>query len=354
MCIFLSMNLPVASSKLFALESILVDSDRLLANLVEYKDEIEQIIDDKQYANLKKQAKLGVDVAVEQATVNGITCVTYYSDSYPQKLMDIYDPPMTLFCKGDVSLLDVQSIAVVGTRKISAYGKRVTENFTYALAHYFCIVSGLAYGVDAIAHETALSVKGKTIAVLGGGLNKIYPSAHTWLADKIVASGGLLVSEYPPDASSLTYHFPQRNRIVSALSKGVLVCAAPLKSGTFSTVEFALDQGKDVFVVPGEIYDYAYLGSNKLISSMQGAMVTSPDDILNNYGKVFVEKKSAIQLDINEQLIVNLLESKKLHFNDIVMASQINPAELNVLLANLQLCGIVEKLAGNFYQLWRK
>ena len=166
--------------------------------------------------------------------------------------------------------------------------------------------------------------------------------------------GQTWISEYPPDASSLTYHFPQRNRIVSALSKGVLVCAAPLKSGTFSTVEFALDQGKDVFVVPGEIYDYAYLGSNKLISSMQGAMVTSPDDILNNYGKVFVEKKSAIQLDINEQLIVNLLESKKLHFNDIVMASQINPAELNVLLANLQLCGIVEKLAGNFYQLWRK
>ena len=354
MCIFLSMNLPVASSKLFALEAILVDSQQLLSNLTEYKDEIAEIIDEKQYSTLKKQAKLGVDVAVAEATVDGIRCVTYYSDTYPQKLKDIYDPPLTLFCKGDVDLLQAQSLAVVGTRKISAYGKRVTENFTYALAHYFCIVSGLAYGVDAIAHETTLSVKGKTIAVLGGGLNKIYPTAHTWLADKIVANGGLLVSEYPPDASSLAYHFPQRNRIVSALSKGLLVCAAPLKSGTFSTVEFALEQGKDVFVVPGEIYDYTYLGSNKLISSMQGAMVTSPDDVLNTYGKSFVKESSSIQLDINEQMIVNLLESKKLHFNDIVAQLGLNPAELNVLLANLQLCGIVEKLAGNFYQLWRK
>ena len=354
MCIFLSMTLPISAPKLFALEAILVDGHHLLENLAEYKQEIVQIIDDKQYAELKKQAKLGVDEVVSQAISEGVVCVTYYSDAYPQKLKDIYDPPMTLFCKGDISLLDVQSIAVVGTRKIAAYGKRVTENFTYALAHYFCIVSGLAYGVDAIAHETALSVKGKTVAVLGGGVNKVYPSAHNWLADKIVANGGLLVSEYPPQASSLAYHFPQRNRIVSALSKGVLVCAAPLKSGTFSTVEFALEQGKDVFVVPGEIYDYSYLGSNKLISSMQGAMVTSPDDVLNTYGKVFVEQKSSIQLDIDEQMIVNLLESKKLHFNEIVEKSQMNPTQLNVLLANLQLCGIVEKLAGNFYQLWRK
>ncbi|MBR2974925.1 MAG: DNA-processing protein DprA, partial [Clostridia bacterium] len=336
------------------LEAILVDSNKLESNLTEYKDEILQIVDDKQYTLLKKQAKLGVDLAVEQATDGGIRCVTYYSEAYPQKLKDIYDPPLTLFCKGNVSLLCQPSLAVVGTRKISAYGKRVTENFTYALAHYFCIVSGLAYGVDAIAHETTLSAQGKTIAVLGGGLNKIYPSQHTWLADKIVQKDGLLVSEYPPQASSLAYHFPQRNRIVSALSNGVLVCAAPLKSGTFSTVEFALEQGKDVFVVPGEIYDYAYLGSNKLIASMQGAMVTSPDDVLNTYGKVFVQEKSSIQLDINEQMIVNLLESKKLHFNDIAQQTQIDCAQLNVLLANLQLCGIVEKLAGNFYQLWRK
>ena len=132
LCIFLSMNLPIASTKLFAVEAILVDSDQMLSNLKEYKDEIVQIIDDKQYDLLKKQAKLGVDVAVDKATESGVHCVTYYSEQYPQKLKDIYDPPLTLFCKGNIDLLDEQSLAVVGTRKISAYGKRVTENFTYA------------------------------------------------------------------------------------------------------------------------------------------------------------------------------------------------------------------------------
>ncbi len=304
-------------------------------------------------AVLKKVAvRSQLENIVKRLDENDIVCVTYYSAEYPDTLRHLPDPPLCLYCKGDIGLLKSRALAVVGTRKPNAYGRRVANNFVMALCHDFVIVSGLAYGIDSIAHEVTLSEHQKTVAVLGSGLNVIYPSANTGLAQKIVASGGLLVTEYPLDTQPKQYHFPQRNRIVSGLSQGVLVCQSPERSGTAVTVELALEQGKDVFVVPGEIYDFGFSGSNKLIKTMQAAMVTDPKDIANFYSLSYKDVQQQLPiLSEDEQKVVDLLSDQPMHFNQIITALNMTPKDGMILLANMELKSIIAKTAGNMYRL---
>lgn len=294
-----------------------------------------------------------VERIISEMTANNVSAVTWYSDGYPDSLRDVDEPPYALFCKGDVTLLNKACLAVVGTRKASSYGKRIATDFTRILCEHFVIVSGLAYGVDSIAHEAALSEHGETIAVLGSGILNVYPSANENLAERIVNNHGLIISEYGLREYPMPYHFPHRNRIVAGLSRGLLVCQAPQKSGTLSTVELALNQGKDVFVVPGEIYDSSFAGSNRLIKSMQGACVTTPRDIEEYYGldKTQVEKQ-VIQLNFEEQKIVEILSVGAKTFDQLVVETQIAPSELNFLLANLELRSIIARLSGNLYRLY--
>ena len=301
-------------------------------------------------AALKRKA---YDELITQMDKHKVFAVTCFSQAFPEKLRNIDDMPYVLFCKGNVKLLSTACLAVVGTRKVSSYGRRVTQDFVTVLSEYFTIVSGLAYGVDAIAHETTLTEGGNTIAVLGGGLINVYPPANQGLADRILASGGLLISEYGMNAVPLTYRFPHRNRLVSGLSKGLLVCQAAAKSGTNSTVECALQQGRDVFVVPGEIYDVGYAGSNRLIKSMQAACVTTPRDIVDYYGLDRIDApKATYQISIEEQQVVNALSLGQLTFDQLVSQTGIGAAELNFLLANLELRSIIAKLPGNCYRLY--
>ena len=301
-------------------------------------------------AALKRKAYEGLIAEMDKHKVFAVTC---FSDAFPQSLRNIDDMPYVLFCRGNAKLLSTDSLGVVGTRKITSYGRRVTRDFVTVLSEYFTIVSGLAYGVDAVAHETTLNEGGNTIAVLGGGLINVYPQANQGLADRIVLSGGLLISEYGMNAVPLTYRFPHRNRLVSGLSKGLLVCQAAAKSGTNSTVECALQQGRDVFVVPGEIYDQGYAGSNRLIKSMQGACVTTPRDIVDYYGLDRIDaKKATYQMSIEEQQVVNALSFGQLSFDQLVSQTGIPPADLNFLLANLELRSIIAKLPGNCYRLY--
>ena len=283
----------------------------------------------------------------------GVVAVTCFSDAFPQTLRDIPDPPYALFCKGDVSLLKARCLAVVGTRKVSSYGRRITQDFVSVLAESFVIVSGLAYGVDGIAHEATLKAGGKTVAVLGGGLVNVYPAANRGLAQCIVDNGGLVLTEYNVRSSPMPYHFPHRNRLVSALSQGLLVCQSPLKSGTSSTVECALMQGRDVFAVPGEIYDGGFSGNNSLIKSMQGCCVTTPRDILDYYGLgAAKEQKQSVQLNFEEQRIVEALSDGAVCFDVLVQKTGISPLELNFLLANLEIKSIIARLPGNNYRLY--
>ena len=182
-----------------------------------------------------------------------VKLLSFEDSGYPSKLKNLEDAPYFLFCKGDLSLLEKKSVAIVGTRMPSAYGKLVTENFAKEIAKSgVVVISGLAYGVDSISHRATLDVCGKTIAVLGGGFDKIYPSEHTDLAKKI-EENGLLISEYSPSFVATRYSFPQRNRIVAGLSDGVLITEAGAKSGTIITKDFALDNGITVYAVPGNI-----------------------------------------------------------------------------------------------------
>ncbi len=201
---------------------------------------------------------------------------------YPDKLRNIDYPPKVLFCLGNLDLLNRRSIAIIGSRNYSGYGKRAANEFSKGLAkNDICIVSGLAKGIDAFAHSGCLSVDGKTIAVLGSGVDEIYPKENTQLYHEIIAKDGLIISEYPLGTKPEKQHFPARNRIISGLSDGVLVIEARKNSGTNITVDFALEQGKDVFVIPGNIYSKTSDGTNFLIK--EGAIpVTSYEDVLKD------------------------------------------------------------------------
>ena len=188
------------------------------------------------------------------------------SKYYPEKLRCIDSPPKELFCLGNLELMNAKSIAIIGSRDYSNYGEKAAKDFSYNLAqNNICIISGLARGIDSFAHEACLVAGGKTIAVLGSGLDVIYPKENFGLFNKIILNDGLVVSEYPLGTKPQKQNFPARNRIISGLSDGILVIEAKEKSGTNITVDFALEQGKDVFVVPGNIYSKTSNGTNFLI-----------------------------------------------------------------------------------------
>ena len=350
-CILLG-NSGIPNAKFFQLWNCFDGAEDLVRNFAD-STSAQKILGDSFVgirAALKRKA---YDEIIAEMDKNKVFAVTCFSDTFPQQLRNIDDMPYVLFCKGNVKLLSTDALGVVGTRKITSYGRRVTQDFVCILSEYFTIVSGLAYGVDSVAHESTLKEDGNTIAVLGGGLINVYPPANQGLADRILLGGGLLISEYGMNAAPLAYRFPHRNRLVSGLSKGLLVCQAAAKSGTNSTVEFALQQGRDVFVVPGEIYDASYAGSNRLIKSMQGACVTTPRDIVDYYGLDRPDaKKATYQISIEEQQVVNALSHGQLTFDQLVEQTRIPPADLNFLLAKLELRSIIAKLPGNAYRLY--
>ncbi len=342
----------VSVAKFYALWNLFDGIDDILTNFCSSKEA--QNVAGEHYNVICSALKHnGVDKIVEDMQKNGVVAVTVFSSSYPQKLTEFADAPYVLFCRGNIKLLSSDCISVVGTRKMSSYGKRVAQDFTRMLAEKYVIVSGMALGIDAIAHQTALEQNGRTIAVLGSGVLNIYPPANRDLYEKILANNGLIVSEFGLRAEVRQYNFPQRNRIVAGLSKGLLVCQAPLKSGTYTTINFALEQGKDVFVVPGEVYDFGFAGSNHILKSMQGALVTNPNDILDYYGEnVSASESVAVQLDFDEQKIVDALAEGVTSFDALVVKTNIAFGQLNYLLANLELKNVIVKLPGNFYRLY--
>ena len=351
LCILFGERL-IPCKKFFQLVELFDSVDELLSNF-EKNARIKEILGGF-YESLRDDIRSNyADKIISEMTDNNVRAITWFCGEYPESLRNVDETPYVLFCKGDVTLLNKYCLSVVGTRKVSSYGRRIAPDFTKILCENFVIVSGLAYGVDSLAHEATLAEHGKTIAVLGSGILNIYPPANESLAERIVNNCGLIVSEYGLHETPMPYHFPHRNRIVAGLSRGLLVCQAPQKSGTLSTVELALDQGKDVFVVPGEIYDSSFAGSNRLIKSMQGACVTTPRDIEDYYGLNVPEiQKQSVQLSFDEQRIVDALSLGTKTFDQLVIETQITPSELNFLLANLELRSIIARLSGNLYRLY--
>lgn len=208
--------------------------------------------------------------------------INFSSDKYPKQLREIYNPPKRIYAIGNIEILNKVGIAIVGSRKATEYGKKVAFRLSKDLSERdIVIISGLAKGIDSYAHIGSLNVQnGKTIAVLGSGIKVIYPKENIELARQIVRKGGCIISEYSPDDTPNKSNFPERNRIISGLSKGVVIVEASEKSGALITADFALEQGREVFAVPGNIYSTTSVGTNKLIQ--QGAkLVMCVEDILS-------------------------------------------------------------------------
>ncbi|MDE7464030.1 MAG: DNA-processing protein DprA, partial [Clostridiales bacterium] len=260
-------------------------------------------LDERTFSALKRAHSTDYIESVKQyLSVNNIEYITRADPLFPEALVQReVDPPLVLFYKGNIGIARDPCIAVVGTRRASGYGKYATGRIVGELAKRFTIVSGLATGIDGYAHAAALEAGGKTIAVLGSGLFNASPSSNLKLFDEI-AKNGLVLSEYTPDTHASVYTFPQRNRIISGLSKGVLVVEAAEKSGSLITANCALEQGRDVFAVPGDIDKIRSVGTNKLIK--QGAIaVTCADDIYDFYGMEYGGKKAggvAVELSCSE------------------------------------------------------
>ncbi len=219
---------------------------------------------------LDKKIRESLDKHIEYMKKNNIDIISINDKKYPQILKNIYDPPISLYIRGNQKILNNKCLAIIGCRQLSDYGKKATKYFAYNLAKKkLTIVSGLAKGVDSYAHIGTLCAKANTIAVIGNGLDTIYPKENVYLANEILKNNGAIVSEYPLGTKPEKMNFPARNRIISGLSKGVLVVEAKQKSGTLLTVDFAIEQGRDVFVVPGNINSLNSVGTNDLIK--QGA-----------------------------------------------------------------------------------
>lgn len=346
--LWLSMIDFIGNKKAFSL----IDSFGSVEELYDRYKELSKVFTKEEFEKIEYISEgQYLDRYINNCESQGIQIVTYASDSYPQSLKNIDTPPLVLYCKGDISLLKSNSIAIVGTRRITKYGKDVTLKFSQALAKAgLTIVSGLSYGVDAVAHEECLNVGGKTIAVLGCGVNIIYPDQNKPLAERILNNGGLIISEYRPNEKPKTYYFPIRNRIIAGLSKGVLITEATLKSGSMHTKNYALEYGKDLYVVPGRISDIYSYGCNSIIKALQGCMVLSPEDILDTYNLKFdnIITKS-IQISIEEELILGILGTNEVHYEEILEKSKLDVKSLNTILVKLELKKLITKLPGNYY-----
>jgi len=297
-----------------------------------------------------------VDDALKWAQHNDCHILTLEDMHYPQLLREISDPPLVLFVQGDADLLSSLQIAIVGSRNVSEYGSKHAFAFAEELSRVgLVITSGLARGVDAASHRGTLSAGGRTIAVAGTGLLRTYPNGHRALAADIVTSGGALVSEFPLTLGPLAYNFPRRNRIISGMSRGVLVIEAAIRSGSLVTARHAVEQGRDVFALPGSISSPLSRGCHSLIR--QGAkLVESPADILEEIGLDFpspVEISPQIvmmpeTLPVNDQKVYDLVGLSVTSMDEIILRSGLTASAVSSILLSIELKGLIKAVAGGY------
>ena len=285
----------------------------------------------------------------------GITVVALGSKDYPRLLAEIADPPFVLFVRGKLPAEELPTLAVVGTRMCSSYGKQVTTEICEQLvAQKVVIISGLALGIDGYAHEATLSAGGVTVAVLGGGVNQaaVSPSSHRGLAENIVATGGAIISEYPPGFAPTSYSFPARNRIIAGLSKGVLVVEAPTESGALITAKCALDYNREVFAVPHPITSPAGEGANNLIK-LGAKLITKASDILDelqikNIEHIITNNK-VLPSTPTEAKLLAILSREPQHIDLIIKMSGLDSPTVNSTLTMMEMKGKVRNVGAMQY-----
>lgn len=295
------------------------------------------------------------EAMLQELFQENITALTSEDVAYPSLLKEINDPPQTLFVRGTLSSLERTALAIVGTRKCSVYGQKVTGMLAHDLAAQgVAVVSGLALGIDGLAHRAALRAGGLTIAVLGSGIGRatVYPAEHRTLAEDIISNGGAIVSEYPPGFKPTLYSFPARNRIIAGLTLGTLVTEAPISSGALITAKAALDYNREVFAVPHPIDAESGAGANALIK--QGAtMVTNAADIFEALQlhdlKTMITKENLTPINPGEAHLLTVMTREPRHIDLIIKESGLTSAEVGGTLTLLEMKGRVKNVGGMLY-----
>jgi DNA processing protein len=294
-----------------------------------------------------KKNIINPDDLIAELEKEKIKVVSLNDADYPELLKEIHTAPPLIYYRGTLPTAKNICLGVVGARKVSTYGVQVVKDLVGELVrNNISIVSGLALGIDALSHQATLENKGKTFAVLGSGIDdaSIYPKENINLARKIIASGGCIMSEYPPKTQATIYNFPARNRIISGLSFGTLVVEADIKSGSLITAQYALEQNRNIYAVPGSVYSNSSRGTNNLIR--QGAkVVTGANDILEDLNiqtTTIQTKKSSFKPQAgNEEMIYNCLSTEPIHIDQIAKQTKLEIAKISTVLILLEMRGVV-------------
>jgi DNA processing protein len=308
---------------------------------------------------IKQRASSNPQQELEKLQRLRVQVITIKDKEYPPLLKEIYNAPSVLYVAGTLKKEEDQfAIGVVGTRKVSTYGRQATEQFARELAQgHVTVVSGLAHGIDTIAHTTALDAGGRTIAVMASGLDIIYPLENVGLARRIVESGqGALVTEFPLGVKPDSRNFPARNRIISGLSQGILVTEAPKQSGALITANFALEHGREVFAVPNGIFAAGSVGVNKLIQD--GAhLVTDVQDILMALNLFMIpehiEMQTVLPENEEESILLPLLSHDPLHIDELIRASELPTTTVTSTLMMMEIKGVIKQISPMQYILAR-
>jgi DNA processing protein len=303
---------------------------------------------------LAARSRIDPPAELERLARSGIGVVHPGHPSYPRLLAEISGRPSVLYVRGKLEPVDDASVAIVGTRRATPYGRQAAERIAAELAQGgVTVVSGLARGVDAAAHRASLEAGGRTIAVLGSGPDVIYPAEHRRLADQILESGAIL-SELTPGAKPDAQNFPARNRIVSGMTLGTVIIEAPLRSGALITASFAADQGREVFVIPGSVFAQTSEGTNALLRD--GArMVRDGADILEDLGLgdrgSFVVTQSQMSLDADERRLLAALGREARHIDELAEAAELPAGAVSALMLTMELKGLVRNHGAQYYVL---
>jgi DNA processing protein len=320
----------------------------ILANILDAKI-IENIVCNRDLSKAKKE--------IEQLKRRNISFITPSSTAYPLNLKNIYNNPLILYQKGEYTFTDEDIyVAVIGSRKATQYGIRTAQKLSYELAKRgIVIVSGMAFGIDAAAHRGALDAGGKTVAVMGCGIDNIYPRSNEALYKEILSSG-CVISEYPPATEAAPYMFPARNRIISGLSEGCVIVEAAQKSGALITAKLALEQNREVFAVPGNITSPESCGTNELIKSCAAKLITSYEDILAeiipSFNKSAIDKpkqkEEPVGMKEEETVLYKLILKGINTIDELAISTNMTTSNVSAILTMMEIGGIVYKDKGKF------
>jgi len=308
---------------------------------------------------IKKRPNINLEKIIEKIERENIKIITLEEDDYPQLLKEIYNPPPLLYYKGILPNKNDFFLSIVGARKFTNYGKQVALEITRDLVqNKINTISGLALGIDTLVHQSTLDNRGKTYAVLGTGIDNksIYPKSNYHLAQNIINAGGALISEFPLETLPLKHNFPQRNRLISGLSLGTLVIEASKKSGALITARFALEQNREVFAIPGSIFNPMSEGPLNLIK--EGAIpIRKAKEILEsldlNEINTYINNKKIIASSKEEEIILKLLSKEAIHINNIIRLSNLNISLVSSTLTLMEIKGMIKNIGGMEYILAR-